>query len=348
MNTAAVSPARRTWEAHHDWGDFVSERVGDTAVREELKALLDSGVGVNFRDRGGRAALHLAVTQGQAELARYLLSRGADVNARDALARTPLMLAVGPGDLKLSGGPYAPLGDFWTAPPCGDGSSTSSRYETGWPTWYAIAERRRPVIRLLLESGADLAPIDSLGLTAFDHAARGGLTGFERLLHVPGKAGLSAACDLALTGAPALRGLRLGMSAAEASAKLGGIPATPGRCGLSTLYAVGSRLSGARGFEGVGPVRLVFLDGKLVYLHVAYGREFPFRSFSEYLSALSSSLGLPLAWRRAARYLGMEAAHAMTCDGFVVAAGRAGSLLRGVARYRSDANAAPVGHGRER
>jgi S1-C subfamily serine protease len=326
VNTAPVSPARRTWKAHHDWGDFVSKRVGETAVKEELKALLDSGVGVNSRDRGGRTALHLAATQGQAELARYLLSRDADVNARDALGRTPLMLAVGPGDLKLAGGPYAPLGDFWTAPPCGDGGGggTASRRETGWPMWYSIAERRRPVIRLLLDSGADLTPADSQGLTAFDHAARGGLTGFSRLLHVPGKAGLPPACDLALTQAPALRGLRLGMSAAEASARLGGITPTPGRCGLSTLYAGGGRLSAARGFEGVGAARLVFLDGRVVYLHVGFGREFPFRSFDEYLSALSSSLGLPPAWRRAAGYQGMEAAHAMTCDGFVVAAGRVG------------------------
>lgn len=139
-----------------------------------------------------------------------------------------------------------------------------------------------------------------------------------------GKAGLPAACGLTLREAPALRGLRLGMSAAEASAKLGGLAPTPGRCGLSTLYAAGSRLSAAQGFEGVGAVRLVFLDGKVVYLHVAYGREFPFRSFDEYLSTLSSSLGLPLVWRRAAGYPGVEAAHAMTCDGFVVAAGRMG------------------------
>lgn len=325
VNNAAIRPARRTWEANHDWGDFISERVGDTDVREEFKALLDSGVDVNSRDRGGRTALHLAAKQGQVELARYLLSRGADVNARDALGRTSLMLAIGPSDLKLSGGPYAPLGGFWTAPPCGDeGSGMASRYETSWPAWYSIAERRRPVIRFLLDSGADLTLADKFGLITFDHATRGGLTGFERLLHVPGKSGLPPTCDLALMQAPALQGLRLGMSVAEASAKLGGITPTPRRCGLSTLYATGNRLSAARGFEGVGAVRLVFLDGRVVYLHVAYGREFPFKSFDEYLSTLSSSLGLPLAWRRAAGYPGVESAHAMTCEGFVAAAGRVG------------------------
>lgn len=325
VNTAAVSPARRIWEVNHDWGDFVSGLIGDTAVKGELKALLDSGLDVNSRDRGGRIALHLAAKQGQAELARYLLSRGADINARDALGRTPLMLAVGPSDLKLSSDDYAPLGSFWTARPCGDEEGgTASRYETGWPTWYSIAERRRPLIRLLLDSGADLTAADNLGLTVFDHAVRGGLTGFERLLHLPGKASLPLACNLALTEAPVLRGLRLGMSAAEASARLGGITPTPGHCGLSTLYATGSRLSAARDFEGVGAVRLVFLDGKVVYLHVAYGRESSFRSFDEYLSTLSSTLGLPRAWRRAAGYPGLEAAHSQTCDGFVMVAGRMG------------------------
>jgi hypothetical protein len=115
------------------------------------------------------------------------------------------------------------------------------------------------------------------------------------------------------------------MNTAEASGKLGGLAPTPGRCGLSTLYAAGSRLSAVRGFDGVGAVRLVFLDGRAVYLHMAFGREFPFRSFDEYLSTLSSSLGLPRAWRRAAGSPGVEAAHAMTCDGFVVAAGRVGA-----------------------
>lgn len=327
-NASTLSPARRTWEANHDWADFVSKTVADSVVTNDLKALLDSGVDVNTPDRGGRTALHLAAILGQVELARYLLSRGADINARNNPGRTPLMLAVSPEDFKLPGGGYAPLGDFWTAPPCGEGGdSKPSMYETSWPRWYSIAEARRPLILALLNAGADLTATDRQGRTAFDHATAGGLTGFERLLHVPGKTGLPPACDLKLNNAPALRGLRLGMSVSEVSARLGGLRATPGRCGLSTLYVSGKQLSSAtRGFEGVALVRLILLDDKVVYLNVAYGRDFPFKSFDEYLSTLSSSLALPGAWRRVAGSADFEQAQAMTCEGFVVVAGRIGSL----------------------
>jgi hypothetical protein len=325
---ATPSPARRTWEANHDWADFVSKTLGDSVVENELKALLDSGLDVNATDRSGRTALHLAATLGQAELARYLLSRGADINARNIPGHTPLMLAVGPYDFKLPGGGYAPLGDFWSAPPCGEGGDgRPAMYETSWPTWYSVAEDRRPLILALLNAGADLTAVDRQGLTAFDHAAAGGLTGFERLLHVPGKTGLPPACDLRVKDAPALRGLRLGMSVSEVSARLGGLRPQPGRCGLSRLYLDGKQLSAAaRGFEGVALVRLICLDDKVAYLNVGYGREFPFKSFDEYLSTLSSSLGLPGVWRRVAGAPDFERAHAMTCEGFVVGAGRVGSL----------------------
>jgi ankyrin repeat protein len=321
---APLNAARRTWEAHHDWGDFVSDVLADLAVRDEIKALLDSGLDINTRDRGGRTALHLAATLGQAELARYLLSRGADSNATDNLGRTPLMLAVGPGDMRLpDGDSLAPLGDFWSAPPCGrDDASEVSTRETSWPAWYSVAERRRPVIDLLLASGADPLIADKLGRTAFDHAAEGGLTGYERLLHVSGKAGLPPACNVTLANSPALIGLRLGMSASEVSARLGGLRPTPGRCGLSTLSVSGNRLSAlGKNFEGVASLSLVLLDGKVSYVNVTYGRELPFASFDEYLASLSSTLGLPKAWRRAAGYPGVDRAYAVTCDGFVAAAG---------------------------
>jgi S1-C subfamily serine protease len=323
---APPGPARRAWESDHDWADFFSEVVGDTGVRDELKALLDSGVDVNARDRGGRAALHLAARLGQVDAARYLLSRGADINARDAVSRTPLMLAVGPGDYDLPAGFFAPLGDFWYSQPCGGSEIVSpSKYDARWPRWYVAAEKRLHIIRLLLEAGADLAPADNFGLTVYDHAARGGLTGFVRMLHAQDKSAALPACDVTLSNAPALRGLRLGMSASEVSARLGGLTPKPGRCGLSTLTASGNRLASPRGFEGVDSVAVVFLDGRAVYLMVNYGREFPFASFDEYLAALSSRLGLPRAWRRAAGFQGMEEAHAMTCDGFVAAAGHVGN-----------------------
>jgi len=93
------------------------------------------------------------------------------------------------------------------------------------------------------------------------------------------------------------------------------------------LYLSDRQLTAAaRGFEGVALVRLILLDDRVVYLNVGYGREFPFKSFDEYLSTLSSTLGLPGAWRRVAGSADFGQAQSMTCEGFVVAAGRIGSL----------------------
>jgi hypothetical protein len=172
------------------------------------------------------------------------------------------------------------------------------------------------VIRLLLNSGVNLAAADNTGRTAFDHAAEGGLTGFERLLCVPGRLELPPASDVTIAMAPALHGLRLGMSATEASARLGGLTPAPGRCGLSTLRVPSGHLPAlTRGFEGVSFMSLVLLNGRVVYLNVAYSRELPFKSLANYLAMLSSSLRLPQAWRQAVRLPGVEWTHAMTCNG---------------------------------
>ncbi len=79
-NTATLSPARRTWEANHDWADFVSGVVGDSIVKDELKALLDSGLDIDATDRSGRTALHLAAILGQQPLERKICGEKRDIN----------------------------------------------------------------------------------------------------------------------------------------------------------------------------------------------------------------------------------------------------------------------------
>jgi ankyrin repeat protein len=233
-----LNPARRRWEAGADWAQFISTVVGDPVIRDELKALLDSGLDVNAKDRGGRTALHYAAVLGQAELARHLLSRGANVNVKDTRGRTPLMLAVGPGDLQMPSGSYAPLGDIWIGPLCAGESeaqgSPASAIE--WARWYSIIEQRRPLIRLLLHSGADVGATDDKVCTVFDHAAAGGVTGIEPLLRGAVKSGGQSVCDLTVGRSPALRGLRLGMTAEEVSTRLRGLSLpSSDRCGLSYL-----------------------------------------------------------------------------------------------------------------
>lgn len=116
--TNPINPALRAWESNPDWGRYVSPVIGDTVVRDDLKALIDSGLGVNTRDRYGRTILHVAATLGQVELFRYLARRGSlDLNARDAEGRTPLMIAAGLGGFDFKG-MTSPWERFWTEPLC--------------------------------------------------------------------------------------------------------------------------------------------------------------------------------------------------------------------------------------
>jgi serine protease Do len=320
-----LNPARRKWEAGADWAQFLSTVVGEPVIRDELKALLDSGINVNAKDRSGRTALHYAAVLGQAELARHLLSRGANVNVKDARGRTPLMLAVGPGDLQTPSGTYAPLGDIWIGPLCEGGSEAqgSSASAIGWARWYTIIERRSPLIRLLLDSGADVGATDDKVRTAFDHAAAGGVTGIEPLLRGAAKSRGQSVCDLTVGRSPALRGLRLGMTTEEVSTRLRGLSLpSSDRCGLSYLAVAEKRLALlSREFEGLSLLRLAFVDGRLAYLHVAYQSEFPWKSFEAYLSTLSASLNLPNDWRRASVYRSLDNAHLISCHRVTAVAG---------------------------
>jgi hypothetical protein len=319
-----MSPARRAWESNPEWTAFVSPIVADATIKDELKALLDSGLSVNATDQYGRTALHLAATLGQTALSRFLLSRGADIKTKDARGRTPLMLAVGPGDISLPKGDYAPLGDIWVGPLCASGAgSAPSERATGWARWYSLLDKRRPLVNLLLDAGASLDITDNEGRTAFDHMAAGGVEGIERLLWKRGRPGERSEGTQSLARPPALYGISLGMTLEEVSARLKGrkLP-PPDHCSLSYVAVPASNLAApSREVEGVSLVRLAFFDGRLAYLHVAYGPNFPWRSFDEYLSTISATLGLLGRWRRASGSTGFDNAHSVACDGFTVVAG---------------------------
>jgi ankyrin repeat protein len=57
---------------------------------EEVRELLDEGVGANQRDVAGDPALVSAAWVGAADIVRLLLDRGADVNARGSDGRNAL------------------------------------------------------------------------------------------------------------------------------------------------------------------------------------------------------------------------------------------------------------------
>jgi hypothetical protein len=296
-----------------------------------MKALLASGLSPNTQDKFGRAALHAAALLGQQELARFLLSKGADVNARDKDGRTPLMVSASAGGFDHFRGfaTLSPWGRLWTEPVCDlGGEGERSAAVRGFESWHGQVAAQRPVMRLLLEAGADLSLKDSGGLDVFDHVARGGPTGLDRLLPVKAAAGDQSRCDLGLARAPEVRGLRLGMTLRDATSRF-----RPPRveeaewCGRQMLELdwgddlLGQPAPRPDDLAGVRRIRLGFLDGRLAYFRVTYdSREAPLTA-EQFRSTLTSSLALPGRWRRADGAVGFEPLYWVGCNGFAVMAG---------------------------
>lgn len=324
---SSLNRARRQWEAERNWALFATDIVGDSAIKESLKELLDSGLDINTRDKLGHTALHLSAILAQVELSRYLLSRGADINARDKQGRTPLMLAASIMEIRsLSDSPWQKL---WTESLCSEETPGNfSPSNTDQLSWYISAQAHRPMVQFLLNAGADTALTDKDGRTAFDYAASSGPTDIDRLfLHSKQVAEHKSTCELTKEQATALRGFRLGMSLREALSHFHRFdtPKTDscGRLNLDFNDTYGNlrRLAiRPQEFEGIRRIRMTFIDERLSYLQVTYDRS-PWKSMDEYLSALSSSLALPGEWQRGAQFPDSNQLHVISCDGFKMMAG---------------------------
>jgi ankyrin repeat protein len=68
-----------------------------------VSAALARGASIEEKGAGGRTALHVAASRGDAELVALLVSRGADPDARDASGATPLQLAARRGSTPCIG-----------------------------------------------------------------------------------------------------------------------------------------------------------------------------------------------------------------------------------------------------
>lgn len=328
---ASPVAARRAWEERRDWTHFTTRVLGDADVTDSMKALLASGLDANTRDRYGRTALHAAVLLGQMDLARFLLSKGAEVNARDGDGRTPLMVSASAGGFDHFRGfaTVSPWGLLWAEPVCDlEGAGERSAAVSGFESWHAQVVAQRPMLRLLLEAGADVSLKDTKGLDVLDHATGGGPTGLDRLLPTKAPAGEQSRCDLGIARSPEVRGLRLGMTLREAALRFSPTRVAEAEwCGRQMLEfdwsddLLGQPAPRPRELAGVRRMRLGFLDGRLAYFRVTYDeRDAPLTS-EQFRSTLSSALALPGRWRRADGAGDWGQLHSIGCEGFVAVAG---------------------------
>lgn len=330
VSGAPASSARKEWEQKQDWTAFASNVLGDTTIKDSLKQLLDSGSDINATDKTGRTVMHVAAMRGQTELARYLLSRGAKVDVRDRLGRTPLMVSASLGGFRISSDLSSPWPGFWTYPLCLDkeADDPAGRARKELLDWYAVAPIYPPLVRLLIEAGADVNAADGEGQTVLDYAGMGGPTEIDRLIWASGRVRGGQKCELKVAQSPALRGFRLGMTLAEVSARFPRYEISEAdSCGRLNVYMdatfgrLGAEARRPEEFDGVQGIQLGFLDGRLNYLRVTYDGGTFWKGVGEYLVALSGSLGLPASWYKGEDRTTLSQAHTLGCDGFKVVAG---------------------------
>lgn len=137
-------------------------------------------------------------------------------------------------------------------------------------------------------------------------------------------------CELTLDQSPRLRGFRLGMTVAQARAKLPGvtIPA-PNEKGGQTLFlkADALRKSDPSASADVRSGLVEFFDGRLVFVLVNYDDSVRWEGVDEFTFSVSQALGLPPVWARPASaenvpdyYEDYSAERVMMCSGFMVRA----------------------------
>jgi ankyrin repeat protein len=149
------------WAAH--WNDL-----------ETADGLIAAHAKVNAASDRGVTPLALAAENSSTAMVQKLLKAGADPNLAQSGGVTPLMLAARAGNVDvvtmlLGSAPGITLG------PSGRAHVNAAIAGTGQTAlMWAVAERRRDVVRLLVDAGADVHAASKIGFTPLLFAARNG------------------------------------------------------------------------------------------------------------------------------------------------------------------------------
>ena len=163
-----------------DWEETPLHSAAERGNSTEIRALVQTSVAINAKDKDGWTPLHWATHRGHEDAVRLLLDSKADVNAKDSCKRTPLHRAIFKGkaeviQLLLANGAQVNVKEHI----CG---ST--------PLHWAVEEGHEDAVRLLLNK-AKVNEKDSYKRTPLHRAARYGHIGVVRLL-IDNKADINA------------------------------------------------------------------------------------------------------------------------------------------------------------
>jgi ankyrin repeat protein len=138
--------------------DAVQKRDGDKAIQ----LLQDHPTIIDARDGKGDTALIIALRGADREWTGFLLNKGADPNLQGANGDTPLIAAARSGFDEAAG---------WLL---GLGAKVDGTNRSGeTPLIIAVQQRDAPLVKILLQAGADPDHTDSVaGYSARDYAIR--------------------------------------------------------------------------------------------------------------------------------------------------------------------------------
>ena len=158
---AAIGVPLAAQDSGYDGAQFV-KALQDGKSDDALKLLKSKPTLVNARDFNGETALIAAIKNRDSDWTGYLLNQGADPDLADDSGDTPLIAAARAGFQDAVG---------WLV---GLNAKVDATNRAGETALIVAVERRQvPIVRLLLQAGADPDKADSVaGYSARDYAKR--------------------------------------------------------------------------------------------------------------------------------------------------------------------------------